>query len=143
MLEHNIENPLSENRITYRNSLKGTWVQSNLLAKNTDDTLWHQIKFANHFLEFKFNEDGSYSESKIYKELEPSIIYGEFFLDNFTDSTVLMKAPFPKGQQKFEIGDTMQGIGYLLTWKNDSTILMRDLKPFHNSYYLLELSKMK
>jgi len=133
-------------RKTFRNSLEGKWVEILTWVTNENDTCWYGVDYFNRSTEIIFDSNGEYkwNETSTDSALNHFEV-GEYFITNKNDSSELFLAPYLQDNKKFKIGDNMLVKVFLLSWKNDSNLLLSPTIPMENEEYtdiqLLELKR--
>jgi len=142
MLDHDITLKDVTTIETFRSDLIGVWQVINNFVMNDQDTIWHRVKYANHYKTYEFVDENIFIETKHYINSDSiKILKGEFFIKNKALYTELVLAPFFDGQDSHSNEDTMRSSNFELVWINDSSIYINEWNS--NSYYAKELTRNK
>jgi hypothetical protein len=131
---------------TFRQTLEGYWKENLTWLTNNTDSCWYGVNYINRQIELSFDPNGAYkwNETNLDSTLNLNE-YGEYFLTNINDTTILALAPYPSGVTEFKIGDKMNARRFDIHWKNDSIMILIPIivgeEIDYNTIQLHELKK--
>lgn len=116
----------------------GTWKDSLFWKMQPNDSCYYGIDELDYSVKLKLNSNNTYkmTETSSVSNIN-NIEMGDFFLNNDSGVTTLTLANNPKGEVKFNHGDTIyNSVIYSLYWKDSTHILLE--YPIKKGKYLLK-----